>query len=91
MRLSKIIIYHMETVLVSGGTDTKKFTWSGTQNGRKNFMNMNKEEMIRWGKIALVAPVALVWDVTFWCITKLYKGASWVDVVVGEKIEDFLQ
>ncbi len=51
---------------------------------------MDKEELIRWGKIVLVTPVALVWDVTFWCITKLYKGASWVDLVVGEKIDDFL-
>jgi len=91
MRLSKIIIYHMETVRVSGGTDTKKFTWSGTQNGRKTFMNIKKEELIQWTKIALVAPIALVWDIIFWCITKLHKGASWVDLVVGEKIDEFLR
>lgn len=51
---------------------------------------ITKKEMIRWSKVALVAPFALVWDITFWCIGKLYKGASWVDVVVGEKIEKFL-
>lgn len=91
MRLSKIIIYHMGTVRVSGGTGTKKFTWSDIRSGQKIFMNIRKEELIRWSKIALVAPVALVWDVTFWSITQLHKGASWVDLVVGEKIEDFLQ
>ena len=51
---------------------------------------MDKEELIRWGKIALVAPVALIWDTTFWCITKLYKGASWIDLAVGEKIDAWL-
>lgn len=53
-------------------------------------MIISKEELIRWSKIALVAPIALVWDITFWCIGKLYKGASWVDLVVGEQIEKFL-
>jgi hypothetical protein len=54
-------------------------------------MNIGKEELIQWTKIALVAPIALVWDITFWCITKLHKGASWVDLVVGEKIDEFLR
>jgi hypothetical protein len=54
-------------------------------------MNIDKTEIIRWSKVALVAPFALVWDITFWCITKLHKGASWVDLVVGEKIEEFLR
>ena len=48
---------------------------------------MDKEELIRSGKITVDAPLALVWAVTFWCITKLYKGASWIDLAVGEKID----
>jgi len=51
---------------------------------------MAKEELVRWGKIILIAPIALVWDATYWCIGKLYKGASWVDLVMGEKIDAWL-
>jgi len=53
-------------------------------------MSISKEELIRWGKITLITPIALLWDSTFWCITKLYKGASWVDLVIGEKVDKFV-
>lgn len=51
---------------------------------------MSKSEFVRWGKIILIAPIAIVWDSIYWCISQLYKGASWVDLVFGEKIDSWL-
>ena len=41
-------------------------------------------------KVVLVTPIVLLWDAVFWCISKLYKGATWVDQFGGEKIDEFL-
>ena len=41
-------------------------------------------------KVVLVTPIVLLWDVVFWCISKLYKGATCVDQFGGEKIDEFL-
>jgi len=44
----------------------------------------------RFTKIVLVTPIVVVWDGLFWCISQLYKGATWVDQFGGEKIDEFL-
>ena len=44
----------------------------------------------RISKVVLVTPFVLLWDATFWCISQLYKGATWVDQFGGEKIDEFL-
>lgn len=44
----------------------------------------------RSAKIVLVTPIVLIWDALFWCISQLYKGATWVDQFGGEKIDEFL-
>jgi len=41
-------------------------------------------------KVVLVTPIVLLWDAVFWCISKLYMGATWVDQFGGEKIDEFL-
>ena len=44
----------------------------------------------RSAKIVLVTPIVLIWDALFWCISQLYKGATWVDQFGGDKIDEFL-
>ena len=44
----------------------------------------------RMCKVIAVAPHVIVWDVLFWMISTLYKYASYVDTVGGDKIDSFL-
>jgi len=45
----------------------------------------------RFAKVVLITPIVIIWDVIFWCISKLYKGATWIDHFGGEKIDEFLK
>ena len=45
----------------------------------------------RWAKIALIVPVVLIWDGLFWILTQIYKGASYIDTVGGDKLDKFLE
>lgn len=45
----------------------------------------------KWAKTALIVPIVLVWDVFFWTLTQIYKGASYIDTVGGDKLDEFLE
>jgi hypothetical protein len=49
-----------------------------------------KQEALRWGKIVLIAPIVILWDVTYYIIDKVYLGATWIDENGGKLIEDFV-
>mgnify|MGYP000090529866 FL=1 len=42
-------------------------------------------------KVALVFPVVVVWDISFFVVSKLYEGMSFVDEKGGKIIENFLE
>lgn len=42
-------------------------------------------------KVALVFPVVVVWDISFFVVSKLYEGMSFVDEKGGKIIEKFLE
>lgn len=44
----------------------------------------------RMCKVVLITPVVILWDIVYWCISKLYKYATWVDQFGGDKIDEFL-
>jgi len=48
-------------------------------------------EIKKLAKIAIVMPVVLVWDVFFWTLTNIYKGASYIDTVGGDKLDKFME
>jgi len=48
-------------------------------------------EIKKLAKIAIVMPVVLVWDVFFWVLSKIYKGASYIDTVGGDKLDKFME
>ena len=51
---------------------------------------ITKENMIRWGKMALIMPIVLVWDTTFWLVTFLQKNMEKFDEWGGKLIEEFI-
>jgi len=50
-----------------------------------------KQKLIRWIKIILLTPIVLIWDVIYFVIEKLYKGATWIDKNGGNLIEDIIE
>jgi hypothetical protein len=48
-------------------------------------------EIKRMAKIALIMPAVLIWDVFFWTLSQIYKGASYVDTVGGDKLDKFME
>ena len=47
--------------------------------------------MKRWLKVAMLAPIIVVWDVTFFIVDKLHQGMVWIDREGGLIIDDFLE
>lgn len=45
----------------------------------------------KWAKTALLVPIVLVWDAIFWTLTQIYKGASYIDTVGGDKLDKFME
>lgn len=50
-----------------------------------------KESIIRWGKVVMVLPIVLVWDTTYFIISNIYKGATWIDENGGEFLDNFIE
>jgi len=38
----------------------------------------------------LAMPLVLVWDVFYWSLSQVYKGASYIDETGGEFIDKFI-
>ena len=51
---------------------------------------MSKKNAARYIKLFLTIPLVLVWDVFYWSLSQVYKGASYVDETGGEFIDKFI-
>lgn len=51
---------------------------------------MTRNDVIKWAKIILILPIVLVWDVFYWTLTMLHKGATWIDENGAVKLEKFV-
>jgi hypothetical protein len=50
-----------------------------------------KESIYRWGKVVLVLPIVLIWDATYFIISNIYKGATWIDKNGGNYLDSFIE
>ena len=51
---------------------------------------MNKT-VLRWTKVVLLSPIVVVWDALYFVISKVYKGATWIDQKGGNVIDNFIE
>ena len=49
------------------------------------------EKLVKWGKVVLIFPIVLVWDITYYIVKKVYQGATWIDDNGGNLIEKFVE
>jgi len=49
------------------------------------------DKAIKWGKIILLLPLIVVWDVVYFIIEKTYRVATWIDNNGGDLIDKFIE